>query len=389
MKNKIVHACEKFLDYSLLGIPIVLTFSRALTEILLVVTIVSWLAIKFLKKTGLKIKKELIIPIFIYWFVNAISIFSSSFPLRSLEELLNITEYMIIALIVMESFCDAKKIEILSKVIIFTAFAISIDGIFQLIIGHDLLRWKTPLEIDGTPRLTASFNHPNNLGAFLSMTIPIGISLIFFKKGQKYILLLPFILFVIAWTFSRGAWVSLTISMVVFSILKDRRVGWVMIIVFIIFVFAMPDPIIHRLKEVFNIKNVTTQTRFELWESAWQIYIQKPLVGNGLKTFSCLMEKGYVHNCYLQILVETGILGLLSFIYLLITFFSKTLSVAKNTLQIGLGCALLTSAIHSIGDTNLYSIPIATFFWFVLGAGLSFENNQAFEKKDRNVNFFP
>lgn len=60
-------------------------------------------------------------------------------------------------------------------------------------------------------------------------------------------------------------------------------------------------------------------TRFFLWQGAWQLFLQHPILGTGAYTYSDLYQTVridpsgpglYAHNDYLQILAETGLIGL-------------------------------------------------------------------------------
>src|SRR5437879_7042228 len=64
----------------------------------------------------------------------------------------------------------------------------------------------------------------------------------------------------------------------------------------------------------------SAQTRVQLWEDAMQLFHQNPILGTGFNTYSYLgrTEKYRdTHNYYLKVLVETGIVGLLVFLWLL------------------------------------------------------------------------
>jgi len=63
--------------------------------------------------------------------------------------------------------------------------------------------------------------------------------------------------------------------------------------------------------------------RLELWKAAWQLFLQHPLIGWGLGTFGEAYQSAglplgtgalFAHNLFLQLLVETGVLGTVLFV---------------------------------------------------------------------------
>jgi O-antigen ligase len=47
-----------------------------------------------------------------------------------------------------------------------------------------------------------------------------------------------------------------------------------------------------------------------LWSAAWTLFLSAPMVGHGPHTFGVFSKIPYVHNLYLEVLVERGGLGL-------------------------------------------------------------------------------
>jgi putative inorganic carbon (HCO3(-)) transporter len=84
----------------------------------------------------------------------------------------------------------------------------------------------------------------------------------------------------------------------------------------------------------------------------------------------------YAHNCFLQLTVETGIIGLTSFLWILFTLFQEALlkinfiyneSKQEAVLVIGLLSGILAFLIHSFFDTNFYSLQLSVYLWFMIG----------------------
>ena len=83
----------------------------------------------------------------------------------------------------------------------------------------------------------------------------------------------------------------------------------------------------------------------------------------------------YAHNCYLQIAAETGIFGLLAFLWMagrLITASLKSWKLIKDEFLRYRG--LVSFLIYSGSDTILYSLRLAVLFYFSLGLLMAIKN---------------
>lgn len=127
------------------------------------------------------------------------------------------------------------------------------------------------------------------------------------------------------------------------------------------------------------------QSRFVIWQPAWELFQQHLWTGIGLGTYFLAIPPTlhiedhsagfYVHNDYLQLALETGIPGLL----LLLLILAATSFRLINTLRLNrpnppqrlhflaLFAALLTLAVHSAFTYNLYVMPIMLIAGLYLG----------------------
>lgn len=126
-------------------------------------------------------------------------------------------------------------------------------------------------------------------------------------------------------------------------------------------------------------------TRFIIWRGAWQMMLDAPWFGTGVGTFWMLWppyrhpadDSGgyYVHNDYLQLWIETGVVGLA----LLLMVYAAVVRTFVRALRhpampararietTGLFAGLLAIAAHSFVDFNLYILPILIVAGLVLG----------------------
>lgn len=129
----------------------------------------------------------------------------------------------------------------------------------------------------------------------------------------------------------------------------------------------LPDFIANRLQGLFANQNAIQRTVF--FEDGIKLFKENPVAGNGLGSFetaihsvqSFFYETKYVHNHYIQTLLETGIIGLLLFVGLLIVSAITILKSRKkeqfHPLTPALGALLVFMAAHGAVEVVFSSYP--------------------------------
>ncbi|MGA9854103.1 MAG: O-antigen ligase family protein [Gammaproteobacteria bacterium] len=134
----------------------------------------------------------------------------------------------------------------------------------------------------------------------------------------------------------------------------------------------------------FSIANNSIGQRFELWRSAWRLFVKHPLLGVGTGAYQVktdeLIDKGVIapyigsydhpHNDYMDALASRGIMGLMMLIAILWFPIGRFLQATRNpepaTHAIGLAGVLTVAgfAIYALTDTVfLHSMMIT---WYVI-----------------------
>lgn len=142
-----------------------------------------------------------------------------------------------------------------------------------------------------------------------------------------------------------------------------------------------------------NLGSETVQERFVFYQDAFQIAQRNLLIGNGGGAWQDLygMYQSYLyystqaHSYIMQILVETGILGMLSWIAAVVLFYFLAIraflkkSVSKDILN-AIICGVSALLLHSFIDFDL-SLPAITIILWILIAMLT----ALTVKKERNI----
>jgi O-antigen ligase len=242
-------------------------------------------------------------------------------------------------------------------------------------------------------RLKGTFTHSNILAFYIVLIIGVDFyilktSLFRLTLAQKcwlwiYMVMLLVLLII---TQTRSAWISCVALFLIYSLLKEKKLLFVLILV--IPLLLMVPQVKTRLSELTEgtgtrkSEQMNSMTwRLKLWESSLNSIRQRPLFGYGLGSFEKMsrsfakMDKwgSAAHNSYLELMFETGIVGLLSYLWIywvvLKTFFLKMKSKIRG---VSLEAAVVfscTIAYFLVGfsDNTLYYLALNWYFWFFIG----------------------
>ncbi|HOW35848.1 MAG TPA: O-antigen ligase family protein [Candidatus Omnitrophota bacterium] len=444
-KEKLVLWCDKAMVFAFCALIYFTPISIALVEIFAVIVLVFFFikrgiifyadlknllgerrgpvfvkAVRLFLKSFAPVKNYLNRPIGIFILIGFFSIFISKYPILSIKGFFfKLLEWTFLYFTFIECFSDKKRLKIFVTVFMASAVLVCLSGFIQQFTKVDFIRGYQFSQ----GRITSSFNHANNLAAYLLI-----VSLIFFafasfnnlrsSAGKNMpILRRPILLrllyaglfalsmICLGLTYSRGAWVAF-IAALLFLGLSKRKVFPVCVLVIAVFL-AVFLPLLSMKRNVsFSSDNTTLQLeqktvqktenqpvgkpapkqqnfnasgRIVFWNDAVKIIREFPL-GIGLNTYSKVSYKydqvwgGYPHNCYLQLAAEMGILGLLVFLWLMIVLFKNSIRHLQTmndefltALLAGSLAGLLGFMLHSGVDTNFYSVQLGNLMWVVMG----------------------
>jgi O-antigen ligase len=156
-----------------------------------------------------------------------------------------------------------------------------------------------------------------------------------------------------------------------------------------VFVFLPPAEFIERFAEVSTVEGMTQQGRLQLWSESSELLREYPLFGCGMGGFESVFMRhkvndplagdAFVHNDYLQFLIELGVVGFAilaaigwGIVKNVLWTISKLDDRNERCLATACAGALMAIAVHSVVDFNLYTPAIAMLAAWICGivAGL-------------------
>jgi len=303
-----------------------------------------------------------------------------------------IAEYLLWFFVGVNLIKDKKQFNSLINLFIFMGFLIALYGIYQYIIGVEMPKeWiDSQYETYIKTRVFSIIGSPNVLGSLLILMIPINFTLLIYEKGYLrkgfHLASLLAMGLCLIFTFSRGAWIALFIAMLLYGMIKDKRILALLLIILLLIPVVLPS-VYYRLAYMASPEYIQSSMkggRLARWAMALDTLSRHLYFGVGYGRYGGAVAARnipgafYVDNFYLKYTVETGILGLIILLFILlisIRYMSKTLRSTKDTYlkEIGTGIfiGLIAVLLHNFVE-NIFEVPMmTTYFWFFTGLIMS------------------
>ena len=326
---------------------------------------------------GLPLKeiKSLKYPLLLFICALLVSASLSYNKTAGLKELLKYANYLLIFLVIV-SLVDREKTKII-RAIILAGFIIGLLTIYQYFFGfRHLLDYiskqgipnQFALDYVSRRRVFFPFVTPNALAGYLIMLIPLT-----FIPRRKIWLLTPLVISLFL-TQSLGAFISIFLGIIVYFRLQGKFKKRGLLILLALFAMAGIIFILKAETQKQHLQPFFSMTmRLTYWQETFQIIKAHPLIGIGPGNFD-LPRSRYAHNSYLQLWAETGIFGLLAFIWLILSIIKSKLKSPLSDSRRAQIAILLTSCIvfliHNLIDFTFF-LPEVSFIWYIL-SGLLF-----------------
>jgi O-antigen ligase len=226
-----------------------------------------------------------------------------------------------------------------------------------------------------------------------------------FKKVKHYklIYLLCIILLLnLVLTFTRGSWLAFMVGLFIFIMLYRWKLVVLAAAVMPLGLFI--PGVSGRLASIFDTNSWTIVERFRLWKTGYLMFKDHPIIGVGngnylsryneyIKRYPELdigWEKFSVHNSYLKVLSETGILGFAPFILVVFFFVKEIIHIWKNgrndiskNIALAFLCSIASYLFQNISN-NLFFIPQVNALYWIIGGIIIAYNNIGTHKDNLN-----
>ena len=306
----------------------------------------------------------------------------------------HITAFLLVLLVV----STVRKYEQLQLVVALAVLGVSIAslyGCYQGYVGVEVVASQQDMTVNaGMPgRVYSFFDNPNNFAEQLVMLLPLDLALFLNCRWRgKLLSLLSLCVGAVAigLTYGRSCWIGLTFAVVVFLALIDWRWVPLFLLAGLAAIPFLPDTIFNRILTIFNLEDSSTSSRFPLYAAALEMLKTRPIRGAGLGTDAVRLAIKdmnlyhgtapfvHSHNLYLQIWLETGILGVVSYVAAMICGLKSAAKACKlhcphevRLITIGAAAAVAGILVDCLAD-YLWNYPrVMVIFWFLFAILLS------------------
>jgi len=235
-------------------------------------------------------------------------------------------------------------------------------------------------------RLQGIFNSPNYLAMYLAVPLllslwsafrlPLEFPLDSSHEGLKgvlrgiYVAISLIMIIVLFFTKSFGVLFGLSIALgfaaIVFLYGKNKKKIALSVLILgfaLIFVLGL-----WKIQSLEGLKSF--DARFIIWEKAIDAFLENPITGIGPGTFEYYFPPypkwgvPQPHNVFLAFLIQTGLVGFVGFVLLLIWFYKNN---AKN---LALLCLMTYVLAHGLVDTTYWKNDLSVIFWVIIGVAV-------------------
>jgi O-antigen ligase len=352
------------------------------------------------KHVNIKFFPEISIPAIILIVFSFLSIIPAKYPDLCIYETIEVIKMFLTFFYLANNIKTKNDVKFIITVSLLCLF-------FEGMLGWAQHRYGRPFfpEALGGPgwinyRVKGTWYSYNDFAWYLTFYLPMTISIIFSNIKTNKRLMCLLILAIgsgsLLWTNSRAGWISLMaailfLGLLVFIKVKTKKylINLILtLIIFSILVCPLYPRVFNKLyKRLAGADKGSAESRIPQFKIALNIIKKNPTLGIGINNYSEMMweydetPKGLqeitlhpVHNIFLHIAAEIGILGFFIFLWLILAiFYTGLIYILKANdhfleyAVIGMLSGILAFLVHGLVDTASIGSKLFVFVWFFAG----------------------
>ncbi|SKB12692.1 O-antigen polymerase [Planktothrix sp. PCC 11201] len=379
----------------------------ALIGVLLIACAGWWLLLTLTDEPSQTAFTPIHLIVLLYWGIATVATALSPVKIAAFSGWTKLTLYLILFAFMSRILRSPKVRSIFITLFLHTALFVSVYGLRQWFSGAEALAtWVDPTSAQSNlTRVYSYLDNPNLLAAYLLPAVGLSLAAFFVWQGilPKALALTMIIVnsSCLVLTFSRGGWIGLVLLMFTFSVLLlywlsisfppfwrqwALPMGLTGLTLFLVLAVAFVPPVRDRVASMFVGRGDSSNNfRINVWMAVIEMIKDRPILGIGPgnvafnKIYPLYMQPRYTalsaYSVMLEVAVETGIIGLSCFLWLLTVTFNqgwvqlKQLRALGNTQGFWLIAAISTLIGligHGFVDTVLYRPQVNTLWWLMI-----------------------
>jgi O-antigen ligase len=295
-------------------------------------------------------------------------------PVRGFFFTLKYVEYFVVYFMAVNYIQEERQVWRLVATAFLTCAISAVMGIAQIPSGE---RVAAPFE--------GKFGEPNTFGGYLVFMLALilgqALSASTMLSGLGWLAFSGLVTVPFLYTLSRSSWLAAIPMLLTLIVLSPRRLLLMMGLGALVVLgpLAFPKQVVDRYDYTLNAKedrgeysiggarlDASTSARFESWKLGLRGWASRPLFGYGVTGFA------FMDAQFVRVLVETGLVGLLAFLWLLWRVVGVAWDVHRwaagtrfEGLTLGYLAGLVAMISHGIGANTFVIVRIMEPFWFV------------------------
>ncbi len=351
--------------------------------------------------------------------ILVVSIFRSNDLPYTVKESVRLLSNIGLCYLVLNLADTREKILQIFRALAISTLVVACYGFYQFAI-HDYgaLFWIV------NPRVNTSFSHGRfafwpwrdrmisvltsemELGHYFNLSLPLAIVVWLSSSrpriGSRWFFVVLATLAGLLLTFTFGAWISLAATTIIFVLLFDKKRRWklllaaglILVVIVPLLIFGPLRPFIETKLFGYGIGSFAWDviTRLDSWTFAVQTWWSHPFFGVGIGNYEILeYAHEYIHSpwgpsgstpheTYLYLLGQSGVVGLVSMLAILLGAVRSNLSLRTDPkfglIASALAFALIANLIGWFGDdSTLYGPHTSYLVWLIVGLSEAVRNS--------------
>ncbi|MBT5028913.1 MAG: O-antigen ligase family protein [Nitrospinaceae bacterium] len=381
ISNRAVPILDKLIQISLYAFAAFSLFSISITQISFSLGALAWLIKAHITQTWKEMRGTRVgIAILCFCLACILATLTSIDLENSIKHLKKLLQFVIFFWVA-NTVRDEEQKDWLIKLLIIAGTIAAFNGF--------LPAWDTA--ITNQNRVSGTMSHFMTFAGILMLTGLMASGRFLFHEPKEYWVLgaVGTIGFCLLLTLTRQAWLGFLVGAIFLTFFWNKKYLLALPIALIGLLLFAPEGVKDRLYSLSDTRDWTFQVRIFLWKGAWEIFKDHPITGCGFKCVDTIHSQypdpsGYIalfrglHSNVFQLLVDTGALGVLTWLSIWVTYFitlykkwAQFPDANTRSLILGSTAAILGFLAGGLFEVNFYDSEVAMLLYFIMGLSLA------------------
>ena len=302
----------------------------------------------------------------------------SIYPALGFRFLIFYLTCLLFVFILVNSIKNKDQLATVIESILMGVAIIGLYAIFQRIRGVPVNAAQTDLSLNaGMPgRVYSTMENPNNLAEILMMLIPFYVAVFLGSKSfiKRFIILGMAIspLIALGLTYSRSSWIGFAVAILMFVLLTNWRLVPLFLLAGIAAIPILPQTVYNRILTIFDSRDSSVSYRFLIYKTIGPMFENYWFTGVGLGSdaFMKVVQNyplhtkvipPHTHNLFIQVWIEVGLVGVLSFIGFLVSTVKKSIKSIVDEKDKYIKFSIIAGVSSLVG---ILTVGVAEYIWY-------------------------